>query len=186
MKKNFPLDKAYRLLNHGPVVLISSTLDGKNNIMPIAWQSPVDLDPTRLALIIGDHSHTFKVVGKTKELVVNLPTVELVDKVFSCGKCHGHEVDKFRKFNLTPEKASKVKAPLIGECVANLECKVVDDKMMDTHNIFIVEVVAAWVEEGAYDEFLRVDKPNVKTLHHLGADVFTVPAEIIRAKKINV
>lgn len=184
-KKQFPLSKAYRLLNHGPVVLISSSLDGKHNIMPIAWQVPIEFDPTKIALIIGDHSHTFKTVKKTKECVVNLPTVDIVDKVFSCGKVHGGEVDKFKKFGLTADKASKVKAPLIGECIANLECKVFDEKMSDTHNIFLVECVAAWVEEGVYDEFLRADKPNVKTLHHLGADNFAVPADkIIKAKKI--
>jgi flavin reductase (DIM6/NTAB) family NADH-FMN oxidoreductase RutF len=182
--KAFPLDKVYRLLNHGPVVLISSKVGGKTNIMPIAWQVPLEFDPPLVCLVIGEHSDTFKAVNRTKECVVNLPTAKILNQVFSCGRCHGHAVDKFKQFQLTPLPATKVKAPLIKECIASLECRVVDNKMAKTHNLFIARVVAAWVEAGIFKEFLRVDRSRAKTLHHLGGDKFMLPGKVVTARKL--
>jgi len=171
-KRAFPLEKVYRLLGSGPVVLISSLRDQAPNIMPIAWTIPLDFDPPLVGCCIGDHSYTFATVKKSRELVINIPTVDLVKKVYACGKCSGRQVDKFRSFGLTQRPASKVKAPLIEECYANLECRVVDMSQIKKYNLFIVEVVAAHVAP---------TKKPPKTLHHITGKRFMVGGREINA-----
>lgn len=171
-KRAFPLEKVYRLLSSGPVVLISSLCNETPNIMPIAWTIPLDFDPPLVGCCIGDYSYTFSIVKKSRELVINIPTADLVKKVYACGKCSGREVDKFSFFGLTPSPASKVKAPLIEECYANLECRVVDMSQVKKYNLFIVEVVAAHV--------VPTKKP-LKTLHHITGKRFMVGGREITA-----
>ena len=172
MKKNkFPLSKVYTLLGSGPTVLITSSLKGKSNIMPIAWMTPLDFDPPIVACCIGDHSYTFQIVKKTREFAINIPTQKLVNKVYACGQVSGKEVDKFKRFKLTAIPASKIKAPLIAECYANLECKVIDTSLINKYNLFIAKVVAA-----------RVRKGRVKTLHHVTGKRFLVAEKEIKAR----
>lgn len=180
MKVKVPLDKAYRLLNFGPTVLVTSSLKGKPNVMPVAWNMPIDFDPCKIAICIGDGSYTFQIVKKTKEFVINIPPASLVKKVFKCGRVSGKKVDKFTKFGLTPVPALKVAPPLIKECFGHLECKVIDDSMVDKYNIFIAKVVACLVEKGALDKFVRVDKKAFKTLHHLTGEYFFMPGKVIK------
>ena len=103
--------------------------------------------------------------------MINIPTVELAEKVVGCGNSSGRKIDKFKVFGLTQVTASYVKAPLIGECYANLECKVVDDKMAAKYNFFILEVLKAWIDP-------RSKAPQ--TIHHRGRGVFMVAAETIQ------
>ena len=96
--------------------------------------------------IVSNRNHTFGILKATKECVINIPTVELAAKAVGCGNTSGQRVDKFRVFHLTPAPASLVAAPLIVECYANLECKVVDTRMVTKYNFFILEVFKAWID----------------------------------------
>ncbi|MFA5112712.1 MAG: flavin reductase family protein [Candidatus Margulisiibacteriota bacterium] len=167
-KTKYPLDKVYRLLGSGPTVLISSSLNGKPNVMTIAWTIPLDFDPPLIGCCIGDQNYTFRIVKKTKEFVINIPGAKLAKKVVACGSVSGRKIDKFKKVGLTPVPASKVKAPLVQECFANLECKVVDARMAGQYNLFIVKVVAAWLDKGA---------EKTPTLHHVTGHRFKIGRE---------
>lgn len=169
-KVKYPLPKVYRLLGSGPVVLISSSLKGKPNVMPIAWTIPLEFEPALVGCCIGDHSYTHQIVKKTKEFVINIPTEKLAKKVYAAGKVSGRTVDKFKVLKLTALPSFKVKAPLVKECFANLECKVVDSRMVYQYNVFIVKVVAAWI-----DRSIR----NPQTLHHISGNRFIVAAKRI-------
>ena len=96
-----PLNKAFMLFEPGPVILVSTNDGKKNNLMTISWHMVTDFTPS-LALTTGPWNHSFKVMMKTKECVLAVPTVDLAEKVVSIGDCSGKEVDKFRKFELTP------------------------------------------------------------------------------------
>lgn len=143
MKKNFPLSKVYRLLEPGPVVMISTADKDRANVMTMSWQTMIDFEPPLVGLVISDRSLTFKILKKTKECVINVPTKKIAGKAIACGNVSGRKVDKFKKFGLAQVKASRVKAPLIDECYANLECKVIDTRMAAKYNLFVVEVVKA-------------------------------------------
>ena len=130
------LSKAFTLMESGPVVLVT-TYDGKkNNIMTISWTMVLDFTPA-FAIITGEWNHSYAALRKTRQCVIAIPTVDMLDKVVGIGTCSGADTDKFARFKLTPVRAKRVKAPLIKECLANIECKVID--IVGRHNIVVLE-----------------------------------------------
>jgi flavin reductase (DIM6/NTAB) family NADH-FMN oxidoreductase RutF len=116
-----------------PVVLLTTARRGKANVMAMSWHMMVDFEPPIVAWVISNRDYTFSILRDTKECVINIPTVELAKQVVGCGNTSGRDVDKLKKFRLTPLPAAGVGAPLISECYANLECKVIDtSKWTDT------------------------------------------------------
>jgi len=172
-KKTFPLSKVYSLLESGPVIMVTTSHKGKHNVMPMSWHTMMEFEPPLVGLIISDANDSFRLLKATGECVINIPTVEIAQKVVACGNIHGSKVNKFEKFGLTPGPASKVQAPLIEECYANLECRVFDTKMVAKYCFFVVEVVKAWIDP-------KVKNPQ--TLHHLGKEDFMVAGKRIRIK----
>lgn len=171
VKRTLPLSKVYQYLEPGPVVLVTAASKGKTNVMTMSWQTMFDFEPPLVGCIISDRNYTFDMIKATKELVLNIPTAELAKQVVGIGNTSGRSVDKFAKFKLTQEAASKVKAPLIKECYVNLECKIVDMKMAAKYNLFIVEVVKAWIDPG---------KKKAQTLHHCGKGIFVIDGKMIK------
>lgn len=170
-KKALSLSKVYQSLEPGPVVLVTTSHKGKPNVMTMSWHMMVDFEPPIVACVISNRNYTFNILKKTKECVINIPSVELADKVVKVGNSSGRTIDKFREFQLTPEPASFVKAPLISECFVNLECKVVNMKMATKYNIFILEVLKGWV---------TTSKKRMRTIHHCGYGIFVVDGKLIK------
>ncbi len=170
-KESFPLAKVYGLLEPGPVVLVSTTREGRANIMAMSWHTMLEFEPPLVGCVISNSNFTFDSLKATKECVINIPTVDLSKQVVDCGNRSGRTIDKFKEFGLTPVAASCVDAPLIDECYASLECRVVDEKMVAKYNFFVLEIVKAWVDP---------DKQHPQTIHHLGEGVFMVAGETIR------
>ena len=172
-RRSFPLSKVYGLLEPGPVVLMTTAYKDHTNIMTLSWQTMLDFEPPLLACVVSNRNHSFEMLKKTKQCVINIPTVEIADKVVGCGNTSGATTDKFRKFGLTPHPASQVCPPLLTECYANLECRVVDTSMVNKYCMFVLEVVKAWIDR---------DVKNPRTLHHLGHGNFMVAGERIKLK----
>jgi flavin reductase (DIM6/NTAB) family NADH-FMN oxidoreductase RutF len=170
-KKEFPLAQVYGLLEPGPVVLVTTARADRMNIMPMSWHTMMEFMPPLVGCVVSNANYTFEILRKTDECVINIPTAELARKVVACGNASGESVDKFTKFGLTPVAASVVKAPLITECYANLECKVVDRELVAKYNFFILEVVKAWIDP-------RQKRP--RTIHHQGEGVFMIPGRTIK------
>jgi flavin reductase (DIM6/NTAB) family NADH-FMN oxidoreductase RutF len=169
--KSFPLNKAFTFLEPGPVILVS-TLDGdKPNIMTLSWTMVLDFTP-RFAFMTGPWNYSCKALLKTKECVIAVPTVEMSKTVVSIGSCSGAEVNKFEKFKLTTLEAEYVKAPLIKECYANIECRVVD--YVKKHGIFVLDAAAAWVDE---------KRKERRFFHAVGDGRFIVDGEKINHRK---
>jgi flavin reductase (DIM6/NTAB) family NADH-FMN oxidoreductase RutF len=171
MKKTYPLSRVYGLLEPGPVVMVSTARKGLPNVMTMSWQTMIDFEPPIFGCVISERNHTFGILKATKQCVINIPTVELAAKVVGCGNTSGRTVDKFETFGLTPVPASRVDAPLIAECYANLECKVIDAKMASKYNFFILEVLKAWIDPA---------RKHPRTIHHLGKGVFMVAGRTIK------
>jgi flavin reductase (DIM6/NTAB) family NADH-FMN oxidoreductase RutF len=162
-KKDFPVAKIRQILEPGPVVLVSSAWKGKNNIMTMGWHAVIEFSPSLVGCVIAESNVSFEMIRKSRECVINVPTVDLVDKVVGIGNCDGDEVDKFERFRLTPVPASRVAAPLIEECYANLECRIADTRLVKAYNFFILEVVKAHV---------AVLPKYPRTLHYRGEGIF--------------
>ena len=172
-KKSFPLSKVYDLLEPGPVVMVTTSRNGKPNIMTMSWHTMMEFEPPQVGCVISNRNYSFEMLTATKECVINIPTVEIAEMVVGCGNTSGANVDKFKKFDLTPKSASQVGAPLIEECYANLECRVVDTSMLNKYCFFVLEVVKAWIDP-------KVKEP--RTIHHQGNGNFMVAGKTIKLK----
>ena len=159
------------MLEPGPVTLVTTARKGKPNVMTMSWQMMIDFEPPIFACVISNRNYTFNILKETKECVINIPTVDLISKVVGIGNVSGRKVDKFEKFHLSQEPAARVGAPLLAECYANLECKVIDMKMAEKYNIFIFKVVKAWI---------RPTKKRPLTIHHCGNGVFVVDGKVMK------
>ena len=169
-KTSLPLSRVYRLIEPGPVVLVSTMSGSKANIMTMSWHMMIEFEPPILAYVLHTRDYTFDIVRKTKECVINIPTVALAKQVVACRNISGRNVDKFKTFGLTPSTAAYVHAPLIDECYANLECKLIDARMAAKYNFFILEVLKAWIDPSM---------KHPRTIHHLGRGVFMVAGRTI-------
>jgi flavin reductase (DIM6/NTAB) family NADH-FMN oxidoreductase RutF len=170
--KNIQIGKAFTLMESGPVVLVTTNDGKKKNIMTISWTMVVDFTPL-FAITTGPWNYSFAALRKTKECVISIPTVDMLDKVIGIGTCSGADTDKFDKFMLTPVKGEHVKAPLIKECLANIECKVID--IVEKHNIVVLEGVAAYFDSS------RKEK---RTVHAVGDGTFIVDGRKLNRKKM--
>ncbi|MBU1107153.1 MAG: flavin reductase family protein [Candidatus Riflebacteria bacterium] len=172
-KKSLPLSKVYSLLESGPTVLVTTARNGRSNIMAMSWHMMIDFEPPLVGCVISDQNYSYSLLKATKECVINIPTLEIAEQTVGCGNTTGAKTDKFATFGLTASPAKQVRAPLIEECYANLECRVVDTKMVNKYGMFVVEVVKAWIAPS-------VKKPE--TLHHIGKENFMVAGKHIKLK----
>ncbi|ALK09566.1 flavin reductase family protein [Blastochloris viridis] len=174
-KVDLPVHEIRRFLEPGPIVLVSSASRGETNIMTMGWQTVMEFTPSLVGCIIAGSNHSFQLVRRSKECVINLPTADMVDTVVGIGNTSGRDVDKFRHFGLTAEMADQVKAPLIRECYANFECKLADACLIDKYNFFIWEVVKAHVAAAP---------KHPETLHYLGHGEFMVSGKTISRRSL--
>jgi flavin reductase (DIM6/NTAB) family NADH-FMN oxidoreductase RutF len=133
----------------------------------------VEFEPPLIACIVNNRDYSFAALTATKQCVIAIPALELAPKVVAVGNCSGRGVDKFERFDLTPLPAQRVASPLVAECFANLECEVVDFRLVNKYNLFVLEVVKAWTDPA---------QKNPKTIHHHGYGRFTVDGERIQLK----
>jgi len=164
-KKSFPLTKIRRFIEPGPIVMVSSSHKGERDIMTLGWHMMLGFEPAMVGCYIWDQNHSFSLIRRSRECVINLPTFDLVDKVIGVGNTHGGDVDKFEQFGLTAANASKVDAPLIAECYANFECKLVDKSRINRYGLFVFEVVKAHV---------ATSPRYPTTMHYRGDGVFMI------------
>lgn len=170
--KEFPLNKAFTLLERGPVVMVTTAGKDKPNILTLSWTMVVDFTP-RFAFLTGPWNYSFQALTKTKECVISIPTVDLSKKAVQIGSCSGAEVNKFEKFKLTPLAGKFVKAPLIKECYANIECRIMDH--VKKHDIFILDGLAAWIDTTCKEK---------RFFHAIGDGCFVADGEKINHRRI--
>jgi flavin reductase (DIM6/NTAB) family NADH-FMN oxidoreductase RutF len=171
--KDLPLWKVYQLLEPGPVVLLTTARRGRANVMTMSWHMMVEFEPPLVACVVSNANYSFAALRATKECVIGIPDRKLARKVVDVGNCSGRAIDKFEKFNLTPAPAARVTPPLIAECFANLECEVADIRLVNKYNLFILEVLKAWIDPA---------RKHPKTIHHQGYGKFAVDGTVIALK----
>ncbi len=165
------LSKVYQVLEPGPVVLLTTAHHGRANVMTMSWHMMVEFEPPLVACVVSSANHSFAALRASGECVIAVPAVELAAKLVDIGNCSGRDVDKFAVLGLTPLPAALVAPPLVGECFANLECKVADSRLVNRYNLFVLEVVKAWTDPA---------QKHPKTIHHHGYGTFVVDGETIR------
>jgi len=167
-----PLNKAFTLIEPGPVTLVTTHDGDRPNIMTITWTMVMDFTPV-FAITTGPWNHSYAALRQTRECVIAIPTVDLIDQVVGVGMCSGADTDKFTTFGFTPEKGRQVRAPLIRDCLANIECRVVD--IVERHNIVVLEAVAAWFDDAREER---------RMLHAVGDGTFVVDGETLDRREM--
>jgi flavin reductase (DIM6/NTAB) family NADH-FMN oxidoreductase RutF len=164
-KHSYPLSKVYGLLEPGPVLLLTTAHKGRANVMTMSWHTMMEFEPPLVGCVVSGRDFSFVALKATRQCMLNIPTAELKAKVVACGNTSGRRVDKFALCGLTPQPAETVTAPLLAECYANLECRVVDTRLMNRYNFFVLEVQKAWIDPTCKDP---------RTLHHRGQGAFMI------------
>ncbi|MCE1237113.1 MAG: flavin reductase family protein [Hyphomicrobiales bacterium] len=160
--QSLSLDKAFTLIEPGPVVLVTTHDGVRANVMTITWTMVLGFS-AEFAITTGAWNYSWGALERTRECVLAIPTVDLIDTAIGVGACSGRDTDKFAKFRLTALPGRQVGAPLIGECLANIECRVVD--IVERHGIVVLQGVAAHIDEARKER---------RMLHAVGDGTFIV------------
>jgi flavin reductase (DIM6/NTAB) family NADH-FMN oxidoreductase RutF len=181
--EDVPLSQAYRLLNHGPTVLVSSAAGERRNVMAAAWCMPLDFDPPKIAVVIDKSTFTRELINASGEFAINVPPRGLLSATVAVGTESGRDTDKFATLGLSAFAATQIAAPLVGGCVAWLECKVLPEiHNQDRYDLFIGEVVAAHADNSVFSNgrwhFADGDCA-LRTLHHVAGGAFFVTGEAV-------
>jgi flavin reductase (DIM6/NTAB) family NADH-FMN oxidoreductase RutF len=183
-----PLEKAYRLMNHGPTVLVSSAHDGVSNVMAAAWSMPLDFDPPKVSVVIDKSTLTRQLVEASGIFVLNVPAQTIARQVIGVGTDSAKTVpNKLLKHGVTTFAATQVEAPLVGGCVAWLECRVVPEPHnQNTYDLFIGTVVAAWADSRVFSDgrWHFDDAPDeLRTLHYIAGGEFFVTGVSLQVRE---
>lgn len=175
-RRDVPLDKAYRLLNHGPTVLVSAAADGHRNVMAAAWCMPLDFDPPKIVVVIDKATHTRTLIAGSGEFAINVPCRALLEQTVAVGNESGRDVDKFARHGLDTFAGTRIGAPLIGGCVAWLECRRVPEPHNETrYDLFIGEVLAAQADSRVFSDgrwHFDGEDDRLRTMHHVAGGAF--------------
>ncbi len=171
--RRLSLAKVYQLLEPGPVVLLTTRRGDRANAMTMSWHMMVEFEPPLVACVVSDANHSFAALRATGECVIAIPARKMASVVVGVGNSSGHDIDKFAAFGLTALPAKQVGAPLIAECFANLECRVVDTSLVKKYDLFVLQVIEAWRDTA---------QKSPKTIHHHGYGTFIVDGRTIRLK----
>jgi flavin reductase (DIM6/NTAB) family NADH-FMN oxidoreductase RutF len=169
----FPLSRVYQLLEPGPVVLLTTARRGRANVMTMSWHMMVEFEPPLVACVVSDANYSFAALRATRECVIAIPDRKLAATVVKVGNASGRDFDKFAKYGLTPVPATRVAPPRIKECFANLEGRVRDTRLVPRYGLFLLEVVAAWIDPS---------KRRPRTIHHCGHGTFVVDGRTIKLR----
>lgn len=158
-----------------PAVMVSVTdKEGKLNIITVAWTGTVCTNPPMVYISVRPERYSYHMIEETGEFVINLTTEKLAYATDYCGVKSGRDVDKFEKMHLTPEKADKVKAPMIQESPVNIECKVVKKEELGSHHMFLAEVVAVHVDEQYLDEKNRFALEKTELISYVHGEYYSL------------
>ncbi len=172
---------AARLLQPGPLALVTSLFRSQHNVMTAAWLMPLGTDPMLVGLAIRPDRLTHEFVSRSELFGLSVPTIELINAVHRCGVESGRDRDKFEYAHLTPMDASEIDVPLVGECIAHMECGVIERISLTDHDLFIGEVLAASAIDELFTDRWRIQDGS-ELLHHIAGDEYAALSRIYRAR----
>ena len=165
----------YLLHPYNTALVTCCDAQGNANIITIAWLIPVSVHPPMVGICMRSERHSYGFIQETGEFVVNFAPYEIAQQALFCGRKTGRDVDKFAATGLTPIPAQQVRAPVIAECPAHLECRLVQVIPTGDHHLLTGEVLGAYARPGVLGEDGLWDLEHARPLLHLGRNRFTTP-----------
>jgi flavin reductase (DIM6/NTAB) family NADH-FMN oxidoreductase RutF len=163
--------KGLRFLEPGPTVLVTSMFRSHPNVMTAAWLSPIGFDPPAIGLSVHPGRLTHELVTKSEMFGISIPSMDLLKAVHQCGMVSGREQDKFESFGLTPVDPYEIEAPRIHECIAHLECGLMQRITFSDHDICVGEILVAEVDDEYFNGRWIVDE-ELPLIHHIAAEYY--------------
>ncbi|EOV9016166.1 flavin reductase family protein [Cronobacter muytjensii] len=172
-----PLEKAYRLINHGPTVLVSARHDGVENVMAAAWACGLDFAPPKVTVVIDKIARTRELLERSGTFVLQVPTVAQREMTYQLGTLSLHnEPEKLQRAGAELLEMEGVDAPLVAGCSAWLACKLIPEPHnQQQYDLFIGQVTAAWADTRVFREgrWRFEDAPaELRSLHHVAGGHF--------------
>lgn len=179
------LTKAYRLLNHGPTVLVTSAHGGASNVMAAAWSMPLDFSPPKVAVVIDRNTRTRELVEASGEFALNVPSRQIAMETLAVGSASGRDIDKFRELGLRTFAGEKIGAPLVEDYLGWLECRVIPEPhIQGTYDLFLGEVVAAWADADAFRNGHWIfEEGTPRSIHYIAGGNFFETGGAFEVKK---
>jgi len=174
MKKEVLPASAYRLLNPGCITLVTTHSRNRNNVMTASWQMPVSIKPPLVAIAIAKTHLTAEFIKESSQFTLNIPPLSLLSQAHYCGITPGRDRDKLKEAGLTLQKGKKVNAPVIEECIGNIECQLWNTYDGGDHYIFVAEVVAAVADESFENGWLFDKERKHFPVHHVWGNNYIV------------
>jgi flavin reductase (DIM6/NTAB) family NADH-FMN oxidoreductase RutF len=175
--KELSVDQTYRLLEPGPIVLVSSGTPGKANVMTMGFHMMIQHDPPLIGCVIGPWNLSHQTLRDSGECVIAVPGLDLAKTVVEIGNCSGERVNKIERFGLRTRPAGDVAAPLLADCLANIECRIDDTTLLKSHNLFVLRATKLWINESRKER---------RTMHHRGDGVFSVDGDTLDLRRLMV
>ncbi|MBT2373543.1 flavin reductase family protein [Pseudomonas fluorescens] len=188
-RRPVPLSKAYRLLNHGPTVLVSAAHNGQRNIMAAAWAMPLDFEPPKVAVVLDKATWTRQLLEGAGSFVLNVPCVAQADIVQTVGNTTGSDRDKFEAYGLQAFTGEQTDAPMLEGCVAWLECRLLPEPHnQQTYDLFLAEVIAAQADERVFSDgrWHFEGQDALRTLHHVAGGNFLTIGQPVVGRQLDV
>ena len=180
------LAKAYRLLNHGPTVLVSARHDGVDNVMAAAWACVLDFAPPKLTVVLDKATRTRELIERSGRFAIQVPTAAQLQLTNQVGN-HSlkDEPDKLARAGVELFELPDHDLPLVAGCSAWLACELIPEPHNQTaYDLFIGEVVGAWADNRVFRDgrwhFEDAD-PAWRSLHHVAGGHFYAIGEALKA-----
>lgn len=182
MRRTLEPTDALRLLNGGPVVLLTTRFRNETNVMPTIWTVPLSRRPPLIGVAVNPSRYTHDMVRFAEEFALNFPGRDLLNHTHYFGAVSGAAVGKLELAKLPTFKASKISAPLIDHCLAHVECSLDDALRLGDHTLFVGRVLVVQAEPEAFDETWLIEDRDYRPLHYLGLDRYAVLGDRLQAE----
>ncbi len=175
----------HRLLNHGPVTMISVAHAGRRNVMAAAWVMPLDFEPPKFAAVVAGDTFTRELLVASRQCVLHAPTTAQVELVYAVGTTTGRDEDKFERHRIATSPARTVMAPLVDDCAAWIECRLIDEPGIDQrHDLFVLEATCAWADDAIFESGRWKFAPGGRrTIHHEAGGRFFATGDMIEVRR---
>ena len=185
--KPVELSRCTQLLDHGPVTIITSAHGKQSNVMAASWSMPLDFNPPKVVVIMDRNTLTRELVNASGEFGLQIPNRAFANQTLAVGSHSGHQLDKFAAFKLTTFPSKIINVPMLSECIAWMECKVINDASQ-RFDIIIAEVVAAYAKSKVYSDnrWHFGEDPDSRTCHYVAGGQFFATGEAFQASVIKI
>ncbi|NTF44205.1 flavin reductase family protein [Rhizobium rhizogenes] len=175
--KSVELKKAFRLINHGPTVLLSARHGGVDNVMAVAWCCGLDIDPPKLTVVVDQIAQTRSLIEATGHFLVQVPTVAQLELTREVGtRTLYKEPNKLEKAGVSTFEMPGHDLPFVEGCSAWLACRLMSEPhIQNTYDLFIAEITAAWADERVFRDghwHFETADPQWRSLHHVAGGHF--------------